>query len=428
MVASVVFAVMITLLIFNVPIAIGIAFAALAGVAVVGGLPLMIVVQRMFTGLDTFPLIAVPLFILAGRLMAMGGATRDLINVARAMVGFLKGGLAYINVLGSLIFTGMTGSAAADTSTFGTILIPAMKERGYKIGFTTAITSTSSILGIIIPPSIPLVVYGVTTNTSIGRLFVGGFIPGLLMFVALMIVTAIICKKHDYPREERVSRKEALFMVLRGIPAMFTIIIIIGGIRGGFFTPTEGAGMAAAYSFLLAVFYYREVKIRQIPKILVDVAITTGQVSLMIATASALAWLFARQGIPAAIGAILMGITDNKIILLLIMNVLLLFIGLFLDLSPAVIIFAPILLPIAVSLGIDPVHFGLMMIINLGIGLSTPPSGVCLFIACGIAKVPITSVIKSFLPFLLAMVVVLMIITYIPQLVMFLPDLMMPIN
>ena len=425
MVAPVVFGVMIVLLILNVPIAMCIAFATLAGVAIVGGLPIMIVVQRMFTGLDTFTLIAIPLFILAGRLMALGGATRDLINVARALVGFLKGGLAYINVVGSLIFTGMTGSAAADTSSFGTILIPAMKERGYKVGFTTAITSTSSILGIIIPPSIPLVVYGVTTNTSIGRLFIGGFIPGILMFIALMIVTAIICKKHDYPREEKVSRKEALIMILKGIPAMLTIIIIIGGIRGGFFTPTEGAGMAAFYSFLLAVFYYREVKIWQIPKILVDVAVTTGQVALMIATASALGWLFARQNIPATIGAFLIGITDNRILLLLIINLLLLLIGLFLDLSPAVIIFAPILLPIAVSLGIDPVHFGLIMIINLGIGLSTPPSGVCLFIACGIAKVSITSVIKSFLPFLFAMVIVLMIITFIPQLVMFLPNLLM---
>lgn len=425
MVVATIFSVMFGLLIFNVPIAMCIGFATLAGIAVVGNLPLMIVVQRMFTGMDSFVLIAVPLFIFAGRLMALGGATTDLINVARALVGFLKGGLAYINVLGSLLFTGMTGSASADTSSFGTILIPVMKERGYKTGFTTAITSTSSILGIIIPPSIPMVIYGITTNTSIGRLFIGGFIPGLLMFIALMIVTAIMCKKHNYPREERVTFKEGAIMVLKGIPAMFTVIIIIGGIRGGFFTPTEGAGMAAAYSLFLGFFYYRKIKLRDIPKLLVEVAVTTGQVALMVGTASALGWLLARHNIPAAISGFLMGLTDNKILLLLIMNLLLLFVGLFLDLTPAIIIFAPILLPVAVSLGLDPVHFGLIMVINLGIGLSTPPSGVCLFIACGIAKASISSVIKSFLPFLLGMVVVLMLITYIPELVLYLPRLLM---
>jgi C4-dicarboxylate transporter DctM subunit len=425
MVAIVIFSIMLGLLILNVPVAMTIAFATLGGIAVIGGQPLMIVIQRMFTGLDTFTLIAIPLFILAGRLMAAGGVTKDLINVAKVVVGFLKGGLAYVNVMASLLGSGMTGSAAADTSSCGTIMIPVMKEKGYDTGFTAGITATSSTIGIMIPPSIPLVVYGVTTNTSIGRLFIAGFVPGILTFIALIIVVTIVSKKHDYPREEKVPIKEAVISVIRGIPAMLTVVIIIGGIRGGFFTPTEGAGMAATYAFLLGTFYYRQLKLTQIPKIIVEVAITTGQVALMIATASALGWLFARQGIPAIISQFLLGVTTNRILLLLIINLMLLIIGMFLDLSPAVIIFAPILLPIAVSLGIDPVHFGLIMTVNLAIGLCTPPAGVCLFIACGIAKTSITSVLKGFIAPLLAMVVVLMLITYIPQLTMFLPNLLM---
>jgi C4-dicarboxylate transporter DctM subunit len=425
MMLVVIFSLLTVLMIINVPIAICIALATLGGVAAAGGQPLMIVVQRMFTGLDTFTLIAVPLFILAGRLMSLGGATRDLINVANALVGFLRGGLAYINVVASLLFAGMTGSAAADTASEGPIIIPAMIEKGYKTDFTVAITATSSIIGIMIPPSIPMVVYGVATNASIGKLFIGGIVPGLMTSVALIIVTAIISKKENYPREKRVAFKEAVMIVIRGIPAMLTVIIIVIGIRGGYFTPTEGAGIAAAYSFVLAVFYYKEIKIRQLPKIIVEVAVTTGQVTLMIATASALGWLFARHNIPAAIAGSMLSVTTNKIILLLIINVVLLFIGMFIDLSPAVIIFAPILLPIAVACGVDPVHFGVIMVVNLGLGLCTPPAGVCLFIACGIARASITSVIKGFLPFYAAVIVVLMLITYIPQLVMFLPNLLM---
>jgi C4-dicarboxylate transporter DctM subunit len=268
-------------------------------------------------------------------------------------------------------------------------------------------------------------VYGVTTGTSIGRLFIAGIVPGVMTCIALLIVVAITSKRHNYPREERVTFKEGAIAVIKGIPAMFTVVIIIGGIRGGFFTPTEGAGMAVAYSFLLGVFYYKEIKIRQIPKIIVEVAITTGQVALMIATASALGWLFARQNIPVVISQFLLGITSEKVFLLLIINVMILFVGLFLDLSPAVIIFAPILLPIAVSLGIDPVHFGVIMVVNLAIGLCTPPAGVCLFIACGIARASLTSVLRGFIGPLLSMVVVLMLITYIPQLVMYLLNLLM---
>jgi C4-dicarboxylate transporter DctM subunit len=422
-IAIIVFGIMIGLMVFNVPIAICTGLAALAGVAAAGQPP-MVMVQRMLTGLDTFTLIAVPLFILTGRFMALGGITKDLINVSKVLVGYMKGGLAYINIVASMLFAGITGSAASDTSSIGAILIPAMVDKGYDTDFSVAVTATSSTIGIMIPPSIPMVVYGVAASASIGKLFLGGILPGILVGLALIAVSAVIAKKRGYPRDEKVTAKEASLILLKGIPAMLTILIILGGIVGGFFTPTEAAGVAAFYSLLLGMFYYREIRLRDIPKIIGEVALTTGQVTLMIATASALAWLFARQNVPAAIGGFLTGITTNKFVLLLLINFWLLFVGTWLDLSPAVIIFTPILLPIAQACGLDPIHFGVIMVVNLGIGLFTPPVGVCLFVACGIAKCSITSVVKAFIPFFVAMIVVLILITYVEPLVMFLPGLM----
>jgi C4-dicarboxylate transporter DctM subunit len=424
MIAIVVFAVMIGLMVFNIPIAMCTGLAALAGAGYAAGVPLMVMVQRMFTGLDTFTLIAVPLFILTGRFMALGGITRDLINVARVMVGFLKGGLAYINIVASMLFAGITGSAASDTSSIGAILIPAMVEKGYDKDFSVAVTASSSTIGVMIPPSIPMVVYGVAASASIGKLFLGGIIPGILVGLVQIIVSAVLTKKRGYPRDKKVSFKEGVWILIKGIPAMITVVIILGGIVGGFFTPTEAAGIAALYSLLLGIFYYRELKITDVPKIMGEIALTTGQVMLMIATASSLAWLFSHENVPAMIGGVLTGITTSKVLLLLLINLWLLFVGTWLDLSPAVIIFTPILLPIAVSLGVDPVHFGVIMVVNLAIGLFTPPVGVCLFVACGIAKCSIASVVKAFIPFFLAMVGILLLITYVEPLVMFLPNLM----
>jgi C4-dicarboxylate transporter DctM subunit len=357
--------------------------------------------------------------------MALGGITRDLINMSRVMVGFLKGGLAYINIVASMLFAGITGSAASDSASIGSILIPAMEEKGYDKDFAVAVTATSSTIGVMIPPSIPMVVYGVAANASIGKLFLGGIIPGILVGIALMMVTAVITKKRGYPRDKKISGAEGVKIIFKGIPAMMTVIIILGGIVGGIFTPTEAAGIAAFYSLLLGVLYYKELKIKDIPKIIGEIAITTGQVALMIATASALAWLFAQQNVPAVIGHFLTGLTTNKFLLLFIINVWLLFVGTWLDLSPAVIIFTPILLPIAVLLGIDPVHFGVIMVVNLAVGLFTPPVGVCLFVCCGIAKCSIASVVRAFLPFFVAMIVVLLLISYIEPLVMYLPNLLM---
>lgn len=425
MIAIVSFLVMIGLMLFNVPIAVCTGFASIVGIILSDGISYMTFVQRMYVGMDSFTLIAVPLFMLCGRFMAIGGITKDLIELSNALVGRFKGGLAYVNIVASMFFAGITGSAAADTASVGGILIPAMIDKGYDKDVTVAVTATSSTIGVMIPPSIPMVVFGVAASASIGKLFMGGIIPGILVGAALLLVSWVFAKKRNYPAEAAMSRKEFFHAIFKGIPALMTVLIILGGITTGFFTPTEAAGVAALYTFLLGRFMYRELSIKDIPGIMLEVAITTGQVVLMIATASALGWVFAQQNVPAIISSAVLGLTTNKYVLLLLINLLLLFMGTWMDLSPAVMIFCPILLPIVTALGMDPVHFGVIMVINLAIGLFTPPVGVCLFLACGIAKVSITDTIKAFLPYFLSMVVVLLLITYCEPLVMFLPNLLM---
>ena len=427
MISIFVFIVLIILLFINVPIAVATALATLGGILLTDNLPLTILVQRMIVGIDSFTLLAIPLFILTGKLMLLGGITNDLISLSKSLVGFLKGGLAYVNIVASMFFAGITGSAAADSSSIGAILIPAMIKKGYEKDFTVAVTATSSTIGVMIPPSIPMVIYGVSAGASIGKLFLGGFIPGILVGISLMIVSGILAIKRGYPAEEKLALKEVFKVILHSIPPLMTIIIIIGGIIGGIFTPTEAAGVAVLYSFLLGVFYYKELNIKKIPKMILEVAVITGMVALMIATASALGWLFASENIPLVIGNFLISVTGNSyFMMLLLINALLLFVGTWLDLSPAVIIFTPILLPIVTRLGMDPIHFGVIMVVNLAIGLFTPPVGVCLFVSCAIADIPIGDTVKAFIPFFISMVVVLLLMTYIPQLVMFLPNLLMP--
>jgi TRAP-type transport system large permease protein len=423
----VVFTVLIGLMVINVPIAIATGLCAIAGVAASSdGVPLVIVVQRMFVGIDSFSLLAIPLFILTGRLMALGGITDDLINLSRNLVGFMRGGLAYVNIVASMFFAGITGSAAADSSSVGSILIPAMVRKGYHKDFSVAVTATSSTIGVMIPPSIPMVLFGVVSGTSIGKLFLGGVIPGLLVAAMLMTITAVLARRRGYPVESDFNPREMLRYLVRAIMPLMTIVIILGGIIGGIFTATEAAGVAALYSFLLGTLYYRELKLRDIPETIVEVAVITGMVALMVACASSLAWLLASEDIPEMIGNFLINATGNVYVILLLFNILLLFVGTWLDLSPAVIIFTPILFPIATSMGVDPVHFGVVMVVNLAIGLFTPPVGVCLFVSCGIAGISITDTIKAFLPFFAGMVLILLLITYVPWLVLALPNLLMP--
>jgi C4-dicarboxylate transporter DctM subunit len=408
----------------KIPISFALGIATLGGVLLAGDVPVMVIAQRMFVGLDSFTLIAVPLFMLAGQLMAIGGVTRDLLNLSLVFVGWMRGGLAYVNIVASMIFAGITGSASSDTSSIGGILIPTMIERGYEKDFTVAVTATSSTIGIMIPPSIPMVLYGIASGTSIGQLFMGGVVPGLLVGFGLMAVSAVISKKRNYPAEKKFSFAESLNICLRSLPALGTVVIIIGGIVKGFFTPTEAAGIACFYTACLGLFYYKELKFRDMPRLVYQTAMTVGLVALMIAAASALGWFFTSQGVPRAIAQAITGFTNNKIIILLLVNIVLLFVGCWMDLAPAVTLFTPILLPVVTAVGIDPVHFGIIMVVNLAIGLFTPPVGVCLFISCGIARISITSVLKAFIPFFLIMITILMLITFIPEVSMFLPTLL----
>lgn len=425
MTVAVTFSVLIGLILVGAPIAVTLLLATSAGFVFTTDLPLAVVVQRMYTGIDSFTLIAIPLFILTGRMMALGGITNELLELSRSLVGFMRGGLAYVNVVSSMFFAGITGSATADTSSIGAVLIPAMKSRGYDVGFSVAVTAASSTIGIIIPPSIPLVIYAVVSGTSVGRLFLAGVVPGLMIGFSLLVVCGLLARRRGYPVEGTFSLRRAAVATVRGIPPLTTVLIIVGGITFGVFTPTEAAGVAAAYSFLLGTLYYRELRLTMMPKIMLEVALVTSAVTLMIATASGLGWLLAAEQVPREIGQWITAISSDPIVVLLLMNLVFLFVGTWLDLTPALIIFTPIFLPIAVSLGIDPVHFGLVAVVNLAIGLFTPPVGLCLFVACSIADIPISRAIGPTLPFFIAMLAVLLLITLVPPLVLYLPTLVM---
>ena len=421
--AGIVFAVLIGLMLIKVPISFVLAISTLVGVILAPGIPLMVAAQRMFVAMDSFMLIAIPLFMLTGHIMAIGGVTKDLINLSNVLVGWMRGGLAYINVVSSMIFAGITGTASSDSASIGGILIPTMIEKGYDKDFTVAVTATSSTIGIMIPPSIPLVLYGIASSTSIGKLFLAGIIPGVIVGGVLIALSAVISRKRNYPAEKFVGIKQSIVIMFKSIPALMTVIIIIGGITTGFFTPTEAAGIACAYSALLAVYYYKQLKWRDFPALIYKASLTMGIVALMISAATALGWFFTSQGIPQELARALMSLTNNKYIILFLINLLLLFVGMWMDLAPAVTLFTPILLPVVTALGIDPLHFGIIMTVNLAIGLFTPPVGVCLFISCGLADISIAKVMKSFVPFFFAMIAVLALITLVPAVSMFLPNL-----
>lgn len=425
MYAIFVFIVMIGLMLLNVPIGLSTAYAVFTGISITETMPMMSLVQRLYNGMDSFILIAVPLFMLAGQLMSCGGVTRDLLKVAQAMVGRFRGGLAYVNVVTSMFFAGITGAASSDSASVGGILIPAMQEDGYDDDFTVGVTAASSTLGVLIPPSNPLVMYAAATSVSVGALLMGGVIPGILMGLGQCLVVGIISKKRNYPKRKPMSFKETIIALIQGIPALSTIVIMLGGIMFGWFTPTEAAGVAVLYSFLLGVFYYRELKLSAIPNIIRDVSITMGTVTLLVAAAQALGYLFAINNLPTLLANAILSITDNKYLILFMINVALLFIGLWMDIGPAVLIFGPILYNLVTIVGIDPVHFGVVMVVALAIGMYTPPVGQCMSICCGIAKIGISDCVKGLIPFILIGTVVLFLISFFPQLVLWLPGLMM---
>ena len=411
---------------FGVPIAFALGLASAAGMAYHGGFNLVLVVQRMFTAMDSFSLMAIPFFMLAGSLMDGGGISRRIVNFANVFVGWITGGLAMVGVLGSMIFASVSGSAVATTAAMGTVLIPSMEEKKYDRGFSAAVIAASGTIGPIIPPSIPMVIYGSITGASIGALFVGGYIPGVMIGLAFMFVVYVTSKKRGFPKSPVGTRAEAVRSLTDGSLALVMPFIIIGGILLGIFTPTESGAVACVYAFIVGRFVYHELTARAFFQSLRESLIMTTMIMFLVAVASIFSWLLTAESIPRILAEFFLSISNNPVIILMMINVMLLILGTFMDCIPAIILVVPVLMPLLQEVGIDFIHFGVVMVVNLGIGLLTPPVGTCLFVASRIAKLSIVDIVKDLWPLLLAMFCVLMIITYIPQTITWLPSVLMP--
>ena len=406
----------------GMPIAFSIGVASLATLQFGSELPLRLVAQRLFAGTDSFPLMAIPFFMLAGALMETGGISRRLVDFANSLVGFVYGGLAMVSVVAAMFFAGISGAAAADTAAVGAVSIPAMIRKGYEKGFAAAIQSAGGTIGVIIPPSIPMIIFGVVGGVSIGKLFLGGFIPGAVIGLSLMTLCYFLAKKKGYTKEPFKGFKEILRTFFSAVWALIMPVIILGGILGGIFTPTEAAVVAVIYGIVVGLFVYRELKIKDLPRIFAKAAVSTSTVMLLIATANIFGWILTAERVPQNVAAYLVTLTESPWVLYSLILVCLLIVGTFMETSASLIILTPVFLPVAQKFGIDPVHFGVVMVTALAIGMLTPPLGICLFISCNIANIQLSEIVRYVLPFLLVMIACLFLITYIPEIVMFIPN------
>ena len=415
------------LLVLKIPITFALTAASIA-TAVYLDIPLMAIVQRMVQGVRSFSLLAIPFFILAGELMSKGGISRRLIDFSNLLIGRMRGGLAQVNVLASMFFGGISGSAVADVSSIGTIMIPMMKKKGYDADYSVAVTVTSACQGVIIPPSHNMIIYSLAAGgVSIGRLFLGGFVPGVTLGIALMVISYIIAVRRGYPKEAKYTLAEAITIAKEAALGLLTPVIIIGGVVSGVFTATESAAIACVYAFLVTFVVYREIPLSDFRKILYSCLRTLAMVMSLIAAASAFGWLMAFLRIPAMATEALLAISRNRVILLLLINAMLLVLGSIMDMAPLILITTPILFPVVVTeLGMHPVQFGVIMMLNLGIGLCTPPVGSALFVGTAVGRTSIERATKAMLPFYATMVVVLLLITFVPELVMYVPNRFMP--
>lgn len=421
-VALVLVLVFVLMLIMNVPIAVAIAMAAFVAILAEGIDPTVMLASTMANGVNSFALLAIPFFILSGHLMGRGGMARRLIEFANSVVGMFPGGLAYVNTLTCMMFGSISGSASAAVSSVGGFMIPEMNRKGYNREFNVAVTTTAATTGLLIPPSNVMIVYSVAAGSvSIAAMFMAGVFPGILTGLFIMVVCGYFAYRHKYGAGDRVSLLHGLLSFKRAILSLLLITIVIGGILKGIFTATEAAAVAVLYSFLLSVVIYREIKLKELPEILKQTGITTAVVMILIGASSGMSWIMTMANIPQTVSAGLINLSENPIIILMTINLMLLFVGTFMDMTPAVLIFTPIFLPVVASLGMHEIHFGIMLIANLCIGLCTPPVGTCLFIGCGVGKTTIAKVTKYMLPFFGAMVVALMVITYVPQVSLWLP-------
>jgi tripartite ATP-independent transporter DctM subunit len=410
------------LLFLNMPISFAIGIGAVISGLTLWDVDNATIVQRMLAAINVFPLLAVIFFIFSGVLMARGGISGRLVRLAEVIVGRIPGGLAHINILSSMFFGGVSGSAVADVSSIGAMMIPAMEKDGYSRPYATAVTLTSAIMGPIIPPSIAMIIFAhVAGSVSIAGLFLAGAIPGVLIGIGLMVVAFVNAKLYHDKVIPSIPLKEKLIRVVDGLAGMMTIVIIIGGITSGIFTATEAGAVAAFYALILTVFIYRSIKIRELPAILYECCIINAVVLFLVATSSVFTWILTYENFPTMVTDTLLSITQNKILILLILNVLLLFMGMFIDQTPAIIMLVPVFLPLAQRLDIHLIHLGVIVVINLSFGLITPPVGTSLFVGCRIANLPITAVVRPMLPFLPIMIAVLLLVTYIPGIIMWLP-------
>ncbi|WP_328216038.1 TRAP transporter large permease [Ureibacillus terrenus] len=410
------------MLLLGVPIAYVLGITTVVYIFATGNLTLLVTVpQRLYSGMENYGLLAIPLFMLAGELMNFGGITKRLVDFAKKFIGHFRGGLAYVNVAANMMLAAIIGSATAQIAMMSRTMVPEMEKSGYSKSFSTATTAAAGLLGPIIPPSMLFIIYGVSSGASIADMFKAGVIPGILLGLGFMIIIAFIGFKESFPKEKRASAGEMFRSFLGGLPALAVPLIIIVGILSGAFTATESAAIASFVALLVGLFFYRELKLSQIPKILINTVSTTAVITILIAMANIFGWMLAFERIPQQIAQWMVSISDSTIVFLLLVNIFLLILGMFMDGIAALIILVPIFMPLLPLYNVDPIHFGIIICINLTIGILTPPVGSGLFIASSITRVPIGELVRSLWPFLIASVVVLLMLTYIPSLTLWLP-------
>jgi len=423
MMALILFLSFILLIFLGVPVAFGLGISSLIYL-VINDIPLIIAAQKMYAGIDSFVLVCIPGFILAGNLMNTGGITKRIISFSNALVGFIRGGLALANVAASMLFAGISGTALADTASIGAILIPAMKDEGYDVDFSAAVTASSSTIGPIIPPSLPMIIVGTLTGLSVGKLFLAGAIPGVLLGFGLMGLSYVMSVKRQYPKGER-KPFGYIWKTFKGAfwSIMMTAIILFG-ILGGVFTPTEASIIAVVYAVIVGKFIYKELKFKDMPRVIIESMRMTAAIMILVGFANLFAWIMASEQIPQLIARAILSISENSVIVIILINILLLFVGTFMETIAALVILMPVLLPVAIKVGMDPIQFGVMAVLNLMIGLTTPPVGVCLFVASSIGKLSIVQITKAILPFLIVSLIVLMLVSFVPSISLFLPSLL----
>jgi C4-dicarboxylate transporter DctM subunit len=415
----------IILLCVSAPITVALGGCAMVYALIGGTVPITTLVQTIFGGLATFPLLAIPLFMLAGNLMNEGGLTPDLVRFARLLLGHIRGGLGLATVLACAIFAAISGAAVATAVAIGVVMIPAMKKAGYDEGVAAALTCTAACLGPIIPPSIPFIIYGVTASVSVAGLFLGGVLPGIVLAGALMLYMYFVARKNDYPRDPKTPAKEILIAAWKALPALFMPVLIMGGILSGMFTPTEAAGVTVLYAAVMGAFYYHKLTFKSLPKVLLASGLESGMVMLLIAMSEPFAWFVAVDQIPQLIVEWISHVTTSPYMILFLVNIFLIILGIPMETAPALVIVTPVLAPIAAAVGIDPIHMGIVICLNLVLGLITPPVGAVLFAVCGMANMSIERLSKAIWPPFLVSIVVLAIVTYIPWLSTFLPRLLL---